>query len=439
MRREAAREALGFLLQTAAMFSLHIISAVVLVYCTIATASPTSDAWFMKEIADLMEAKEQMDEIINKAKKNLDLTEIEEENESNKYTEANKQNDGEIMDKFFEGEKATETEMEQELDWLVRASNNPETCDVPKCPSSLEIIKRINIVMKDVPETCREVRVTLRLEFERLRNTIKIPAPSSCKDLDQKLASGIHPLLGNDGKLHEVYCELGEFGNGQSGGWMRLAKFGPKNCPEGLKVDDGKKYCKRPNEIREDGGCFSVVFPTNKIGYSRVYGKIIGIQKGTTDAFEPTYNKTKHNIRVSISDPYLDGISLTYGAERSHIWSFASEYSSTVEFNSRRCPCNTNNNSKSMPPDFVGKYYFCDTGTSMEEIRNYGKTFETPLWDECGSNDDACCVPDENPSTPPWFHREIGNTCSDIEMRVCTNQKSYDEDVFIKEMELYVQ
>ena len=432
MRREAAREALGFLLQTAAMFSLRIISAMVLVYCAIATASPTSDAWFMKEIADLMEAKEQMDEVIYKAKENLDLTEIEEVYESNKYTETNEQNDGEIMDKFIEGEKATETEVEQELDWLVRASNLPETCDVtrlPKCKNSQEIITRIKKVLKDMGKHCKELRETIKLELKELIDTIEIPKPSSCMELDQNSQSGHYSLLGNDGQPHEVYCEMEEVGNGQSGGWMRLAKFGPKNCPEGLEVKDGK-YCKRPNEDRVNGGCFSVHFPTNKIGYSRVYGKIIGIQKGSTDAFEPTYKGS----RVT----YLDGISLTYGAERSHIWSFASEYSSTVEFNSRRCPCHTNDHYKSMPPDFVGENYFCDTGTSMEEIRNYGETFENPLWNECRSNDDACCVPN-NDLNPPWFERVIEETCSSIEMRVCTNEPSSNEDVYIKEMELYVQ
>ena len=47
------------------MVSLRLISAMVLVYCTIVTANPTSDAWFMKEMNELMEAKEQMDQLIN--------------------------------------------------------------------------------------------------------------------------------------------------------------------------------------------------------------------------------------------------------------------------------------------------------------------------------------------------------------------------------------
>ena len=37
----------------------------------------------------------------------------------------------------------------------------------------------------------------------------------------------------------------------------------------------------------EDAGCFSAHFPTHNIPYNRVCGMVIGIQKGTTDDFEP--------------------------------------------------------------------------------------------------------------------------------------------------------
>ena len=66
----------------------------------------------------------------------------------------------------------------------------------------------------------------------QLLEMIKSLPLTSCKDLDQNLPSGNYSLLGNDGKLHKVYCEMEEFGNGQSGGWMRLANFSPGDpCP----------------------------------------------------------------------------------------------------------------------------------------------------------------------------------------------------------------
>ena len=404
MRREAAREALGFLLLTATMFSIHLISALVLVYCTMATAGPTSDAWFMKEMAELVEVKEQMDEEIKKGREDLDATEIE----------------------------ATETKVEQELDWLMRASTaqiTPQSCTPEKPPRN------------DCNDIIEKFIAEIETKITKLKKTIKERRQNqkhrSCEDLDQNLPSGYYDLLGNDGKLHNVYCQMEEFGGDQSrqsGGWMRLAAFSPgKNCPGNL-VKQGQ-FCKRPEQ--SSAGCFSVVLQTNGISYSRVYGKIIGIQEGSTDAFEPTF---KAEDIITISDPYIDGISLTYGSpdNRAHIWSFASQYSTTGDPTARHCYCRTNSD-KSKQPSFVHDNYFCDTGVPSDETQpKYNVVYSNrPLWDSCGSGDLACCSP--SASVPPWFYREIGETCSDIEMRVCTSQGGNDEDVFIKEMEIYVQ
>ena len=317
MRREAAREALEYLLQTATMFSLHLISAMVLVYCSMATVGTTSDACMT----------------------------IKERNENQQ--------------------------------------------------------------------------------------------PISCEDLDQNLPSGYYNLPGNDGELHSVSCQMEEFGGDQcrqSGGWMRLAAFSPGNTCPGDLVMQGQ-FCKR-HQI-SSGGCYSVVLQTNGIRYSRVYGKIIGIQKGSTDAFEQTFNGGDN---ITISDPYIDGISLTYGSpdDREHIWSFASQRSTTGYPSPRHCYCLTNND-KSKQPSFVHDNYFCDTGVPSDETQpEYNVVYsDRPLWDSCGIGDAACCSP--SVFVPPWFYREIGETCSDIEMRVCTDQGSDDEDIFIKEMEIYVQ
>ena len=434
MRREAAREALGFLLQTAAMFSLHIISAVVLVYCTIATAGPTSDEWFMKEMANLMEAKEQMDALLDEPHQamevngDIEMTEMEQE-----IVEENDGKRKQTTDKMIEGEETTDTRVEQQLEWLMSTSEaqiQQQTCNpTTNCKGVVELVSSISSIQKQLLEL-----------------TISLPR-NSCKDLDPKIfPSRNYSLLGNDGKLHEVYCEMGEFGNNQSGGWMRLAKFGPGDpCPKGL--EEKENYCKRDEEQKQ-GGCFSVVFPTNGISYSRVYGKIIGIQKGSTDAFEPTYkyieNSSKRNnsnerVDIGIDETYLDGISLTYGSpdNRFHIWSFASQFSAdTAETPlARRCFCNSHNTNLSKIPRFVGQNYFCDTGVLEGKPNDFDTYYEHPLWDEC--KHDACCT--TNNSTPPWFYRRINETCSDIEMRVCTSQDRDDEDIFIKEMELYIQ
>ena len=370
-----------------------------------ATAGPTSDAWFMKEIAELVEAKEQMDEEIKKGKEDLGVTEIE----------------------------ATGKEVEQKLDWFMKASTaqiTPQSCTPENPPRNNDCNDIIEKFIAEIETKISELKKTIK---ERKENQ----KPRSCEDLDQNLPSGYYDLLGNDGKLHNVYCQMEEFGGNQSrqsGGWMRLAAFSPgKTCPGNL-VKQGQ-FCKRPEQ--SSGGCFSVVLQTNRISYSRVYGKIIGIQEGSTDAFEPTF---KAKGIITISDPYIDGISLTYGSpdNREHIWSFASQYSTTGDPTARHCYCRTNND-KSKQPSFVHDNYFCDTGVPSDKTQpKYNVVYSNrPLWDSCGSGDPACCSP--SVSVPPWFYREIGETCSDIEMRVCTSQGGNDEDVFIKEMEIYVQ
>ena len=119
-------------------------------------------------------------------------------------------------------------------------------------------------------------------------------------------------------------------------------------------------------------GCSSVNFSVAE-GYSRVCGKIIGYQVGAPDTFGSHRNPT--------IDSYIDGVSLTHGQPRQHIWSFAAgldEVGSQPQFN---CPCT--NSGTAVPPPFVGNDYFCDTGSKQRF--QFGVFYnEDPLWDGAG-------------------------------------------------------
>ena len=59
----------------------------------------------------------------------------------------------------------------------------------------------------------------------------------------------------------------------------------------------------------------------------------------------------------------MDGVSLTHGDPRKHIWTFAAALDRSYGERENRyppnfCPCETN----SEPPPFVGEDYFCDAG-----------------------------------------------------------------------------
>ncbi len=62
---------------------------------------------------------------------------------------------------------------------------------------------------------------------------------------------------------------------------------------------------------------------------------------------------------------------------------------------------------------------------------------DDPLWDGtgCGINNTCCSL-----NNPPWFLKQLpSTTADDIEMRMCFDQQSYDEDTPIEIIELYVR
>ena len=70
-----------------------------------------------------------------------------------------------------------------------------------------------------------------------------------------------------------------------------------------------------------DFSCDSVFFPLNGLRYYSVCGRVLGYQKGTTEAF---WNSVSAG-RTSIESSYVTGVSLTHGSvgSRQHIWTFA--------------------------------------------------------------------------------------------------------------------
>ena len=99
------------------------------------------------------------------------------------------------------------------------------------------------------------------------------------------------------------------------------------NCPNSWrKITSPVAACRSPND---NAGCFLAYFNSHDVPYTKVCGKVIGMQKGTPapgDKFP------------SLDEPYLDGISLTYGNPREYIWSFAGSPSEINEYNSCLVP-----------------------------------------------------------------------------------------------------
>ena len=197
------------------------------------------------------------------------------------------------------------------------------------------------------------------------------------------------------------------------------------DCPSGwTKITTPIAACIAPST---NAGCYSTNLTTLSIPYSKVCGMAVGYQKSTTDGFSGLNFASR-----SIDGPYVDGISITFSTPRKHIWTYAIGYGFQVEHTSN-CPCSEFTGR--LPPSFVHENYYCesDRDTSANSV-----VFTTnPVWDGqgCSSGNNCCSEP-----SLPWFYRVMPLTAfEDIETRICRDQSSSDEDVLIREFQLYVK
>ena len=261
---------------------------------------------------------------------------------------------------------------------------------------------------------------------------------ASCADILNRNASSSsgYYWITSQGILRRQYCNMTLSCGGVTGGWLRVVELDMTNsshqCPSGLRqrTDSGKRMC----AINSNSGtCSSVTFRIESSGYSKVCGKIIAYQVSTTDGFS-TYD----NRNPGINGNYVDGVSLTHGNPRHHIWTFAAALQEHNSYHASSCPCTvgTNANYASRPPAFVGNDYFCDTGS--EGQANYGVFYsDDPLWDGDGCESPNTCCSFNN---PPWFYKQLSQPTTDnIEMRVCRDESSTNEDIPVEMIDIYVQ
>ena len=270
------------------------------------------------------------------------------------------------------------------------------------------------------------------------------PLPSSCQEILQanpQSPSGVY-LIANPttpSATTYVYCKMEELcGSGR--GWTRVAYLDMSNtnekCPDGFYMyqNNGKRACGRPQN--SPAGCqASVKFSSFGSNYSQVCGRVIGYQYASPSGITGLVSKT-------IDQVYVDGISLTYGCSpRKHIWTFMAQVQDNIVHYGNKgyiCPCA--NGSIIKPQSFIGNDYFCESGNNVNKT-HWSHTMYTddPLWDGkgCGTIETECC---QVPGIP-WFHKVLDTpTMDDIELRVCADQHSTDdEDSPVTLYEIYVK
>ena len=248
---------------------------------------------------------------------------------------------------------------------------------------------------------------------------------TSCLEIaecDPSLLSGYYWI----NTTAQVYCDMDREGCSSTGGWTRVAYLNmtdpTQQCPgTWTEMTSPVRTCgRRPFTYT---GCDSVIFSTNGVQYSNIVGRVVAYQLGSSYTFSQSTDQT-------IDGYYLDGVSITRGMPRNHIWSFTAE-----KIDNSYCPCSTSYTA----PSFVGEDYFCESGSSSTPVGNVGSFYpDDPLWDGqgCGTNPTCCSY-----NNPPWFCKQLPQaTTDDIEIRICgVYGYTYTKDTPIELIEIYIQ
>ena len=247
---------------------------------------------------------------------------------------------------------------------------------------------------------------------------------ASCREIYEtrvtsSFRSGIHWLAGEGASAGQANC-VETIPPSESTIWMQVANVNSNTtgCPAGLEeiVRDDQTLCRKTI----DTGCSSAVFPTHGVSYSKVCGRVYGYINDTLDSFSRGSKKNICGPNCTIDDPYVDGVSITHGSPRQHVWTFGG---------GGGCPCSNRPSSTTVPP-YVGEDYYCDNA------RRNTFVVEDRLWDgeNCKSSVVLCC------ERANWFCKELPQpTTDDVEVRLCTDQRRVDEDIYVDVIEIYVQ
>ena len=173
---------------------------------------------------------------------------------------------------------------------------------------------------------------------------------------------------------------------------------------------------------KKEAGCTSITFEAGQ-DYTAVCGVTEGYVYGSPDALGYT-----HSPSQTIDEAYVDGISITYGSPRKHLFT----YVAGLTFDS--CPCNGGNSG----PSFIGDNYYCgdhvlDAGVGWQR-QWYPNTV---MWHATTDCIELECRDDPR----PWFSVETadGPTSDAVEVRSCQDQAYNDEAIGIASIEIYIR
>ena len=218
-----------------------------------------------------------------------------------------------------------------------------------------------------------------------------------------------------------------------AGEWHRIAFFNMtdplQQCPSAWREynTSGVRACGRP--FATEGSCAGTQYSATH-QYSRVCGRVIGYQVASPDGFASVESHDQNMEQM-----HIDGVSITHGVSDHHIWSYIAGVTETSSLHTKsNCPCSTEQGMG--PASFIGENYYCESGNPTDNWINNQFFDEDRLWDgqQC---EDTCCT---GTNSPPWFSVQLtAPTTDNIEVHICGDEFTDNEDTPIELLEIYVQ
>lgn len=242
------------------------------------------------------------------------------------------------------------------------------------------------------------------------------PVFGSCKELlEAGMTEDREYVITVGGVPITVYCDM------TNGGWTRVVLVSPaEGCIDELPLRAGEGVCAPPPppvgcDNSDDPRTTRLVLSVPLDSYSQIRGTARGRQYGTADAFA---------FGGTIDQEYVDGVSITVGSPREHVWTYAVGLFDNAGITDHQiCPCGDGRGTPA--PAFVGTSYHCDSGNEYP-FSLLCEWHAPTLWSDGGT-----C----GPRSDPWFEVAVGSRSDPIEVRVMASQD--DEDIGIELLELY--
>ena len=351
----------------------------------------------------------QTEQVFDDLQNNVTLRTSKLEDEANNLTR--------IQNKFRQMQAAVE----------MKISNHENNLGAQLVEYNLNITQLLNIVMQETFINISSARDTTQRSVDELtakivRNIQELYVFESCNAINTfslPFSSGEYTIKTSTG--HTIMsCMLFPSCNNMTGGWRRVAYLNTDDtimpqCPNGLEARTTPPSCRLPASIVD--GCSSVKTYQTEGSYNCISGRIIAHQSGNPDAFTKGDGNTRSE--TTLDGNYVDGVSLTYGNNSNHIWTFTAAIINTGQATN----CYKCNNLK---PSFVADDYSCEV---------------TP---QCFSNTNVCHGPlwnggEQCDGGSTFYRHLLEPTSADIEMRVCRDQVQTDEDFSLNVIEIYVR